>query len=180
MAVAQKTLNVSRLHVSRLSESDVTALRDSTVLLTRFFFDAVNELHNGVPVEDTWLAEYLPMRYRAHYDEEFGRRFLTCLLSVSARVWNADVHAPTCIAEQLAFRALLDFAQATLEERGIDPGFGPAWEQAIDDLDVKTLFDENHVVEPRLEFSEWFHPLDEAAQIHPSIRFEDRVVTRIS
>ena len=180
MAVAERTLNVSRLHVSRLSESDVTALRDSTVLLTGFFFDAVNELHNGVAVEDTWLSEYLPKRYRAYYDEEFGRRFLTCLLSVSARLWNDDVHAPTCIAEQLAFRALLDFAQATLEERGIDPGFGPAWEQAFDDLDVKTLFEEKHAVEPRLEFNKWFHPLDEAAQIHPSIRFEDRVVTRIS
>ena len=109
------------LQVSSLSESHASALQDATVLLTRFFFDAVNELAAGKRVEDTWLAEYLAARYRPYYDEAFARRFVTCLLTVSARLWSNETYRPACVAEQLAFRALLDFAQAGLEERGIEP-----------------------------------------------------------
>ena len=83
MAIAPKTLKSCEL-----TEDNLTALRDATVLLTRYFFDAVNALSNGAPIEDTWMAEYLPTRYRARYDEAFGRQFLTCLLAVSAKLWD--------------------------------------------------------------------------------------------
>jgi hypothetical protein len=56
----------------------------------------------------------------------------------------------------LVFCALVEFAQAALEERGVEPDFGPSWDRAFDDLEVKTLFDASHAVEPRLEFREWF------------------------
>jgi len=175
VAISEKALQVSTL-----SASHISALQDATVLLTRFFFDSVNDLSKGVPIEDTWLAEYLPTRYRARYDEPFGRQFLTCLLNVSARLWSGERYRPACVAEQLAFRALFDFAQATLEERGGEADFGPVWERAFDELDVKTLFDESHTVDPRLEFSEWFRPIADDEPVHPSIRFRDRVLTRIS
>jgi len=173
-------IDTRTLAVSELSESHASALQDSTVLLTRFFFDAANELSEGKRVEDTWLAEYLPMRYSPLYDGAFARRFVTCLLAVSARLWSDDPYRPACVAEQLAFRALLDFAQAALEERGIEPEFGPAWEQAFDNLGVSVLFDEVHAVEPRLAFENWFQPIDDGYQLHPSIRFQDDVRARIS
>ncbi len=173
-------VNTKAPQISALSESHATALQDSALLLTRFFFDAVNDLKRGVGYEDTWLAEYLPARYRARYDDAFGRQFLTCFLTVSAQLWSSEPYRPTCVADQLAFRALLEFAQAALEERGIEPEFGPAWEKAFDNLGVDALFDVAHAVEPRLEFANWFRTLDSADPVHPSIRFQDRVVTRIS
>jgi len=172
-------LSEKALQTSTLSNSHLTAVQDATVLLFRFFFDAVNDLSKGVPIEETWMAEYLPTRYLELYDEAFARQFLTCLLTVSAKLWSGEAYRPACVAEQLAFRALLDFAQATLEERGIEPDFGPAWEAAFDDLGVTTLFEESSVVDPRLEFEQWFRPIAEAG-VHPSIRFQDRVLTRIS
>ncbi|HLJ59496.1 MAG TPA: hypothetical protein VKZ50_07175 [bacterium] len=174
MAVHEKTS-----HVSTLSASHATALQDSAVVFSQFFFDAITDLKQGVPFEDTWLTAYLPSRYRTCYDETFGRQFLTCLLTVGVRVWGDEPYRPACVAEQLAFRALLDFAQATLEERGIKPDFGPTWERAFDDLGASALFDESHAVAPRLESGEWFRPIEDA-QMHPSIRFQDRVPTRIS
>lgn len=166
--------------ISTLPASHITALQDAAVLLTGYAFDAVSELRAGLPFEDTWLAEYLPARYRSDYDERFARQFVTCLLEVSGRLWSSETYRPRCVAEQLAFCALVEFAQTTLEERGLEPDFGPAWDRAFDDLGVKTLFDASHAVEPRLEFGEWFHPLEAGPPVHPSIRFQDRVLTRIS
>jgi hypothetical protein len=168
------------LEVSALPASHITALQDAAVLLTRYAFEAVGELRDGLPFEDTWLAEYLPMRYRSRYDEGFARHFVTCLVTVSGRLWSSEAYRPRCVAEQLAFCALVEFAQATLEERRVEPDFGSAWDRAFDDLGVKTLFDASHAVEPRLEFGEWFRPLDVGTPVHPSIRFQDRVLTRIS
>jgi hypothetical protein len=164
---------------SALADSHVAALQDSAVLLPGFLFDAISDLRRGVPFEATWLAEFLPKRYAHEYDEHIARKFLTCVLTVAAQLWSSESYRPACVGEHLAFCALLDFAQATLEERGVDPNFGPDWEAAFDDLGVKTLFDDSHAVEPRLELSEWFRPIGEQ-QPHPSIRFQDRVRTRIS
>ncbi|HLJ59805.1 MAG TPA: hypothetical protein VKZ50_08750 [bacterium] len=52
MAIAPKTLKSCEL-----SDAYLAALRDATVLLTRYFFDAVNDLSKGVSLEDTWMAE---------------------------------------------------------------------------------------------------------------------------
>jgi len=150
------------------------------VLLARYFFDAVNDLGNGIPIDDTWMAEYLPTRYRALYDETFGRNFLTCLLSVSAKLWDGVECRPACVGEQLAFHALLDFAQATLEERGVEADFGPLWDLAYDDHGVRTSFALSQPIDPRLEFCRWFHPFAEEDVVHPSLRFRDLVRTRIS
>ena len=147
MAIAPKMLESCAL-----TEDNVTALRDATVLLTQYFFDAVNDLSRGTPIEDTWMAEYLPARYRALYDETFGRNFLTCLLSVSANLWDRPACRPACVGEHLAFHALLDFAQATLEDRGVEADFGPLWDLAYDDHGIRTLFELSHPVDPRLEF----------------------------
>ena len=138
------------LRVSALPATHVAALQDAAVLLTGFAYEATGEIHRGIPMEDTWLAEYLPARYRSRYDETFARQFVTCVVTASARLWSDEPFRPSCVAEQLAFCALLDFAQATLEDRGLEPEFGPAWERAFDDLGVKTLFDATHAVEPRL------------------------------
>ncbi|HLJ59912.1 MAG TPA: hypothetical protein VKZ50_09290 [bacterium] len=134
MAIAAK-----RLKSCELSEPNLTALRDATVLLTRYFFDAVNELSKGVPNEDTWTSEYLPSKYRASYDEAFARQFLTGFLAMSAKLWDGGAFRPACVGEQLAFHALLDFAQATLEARGTEADFGLLWDLAYDDLGAKTL-----------------------------------------
>jgi len=163
-----------------LTEDNLTALRDATVLLTQYFFDAVNDLSRGTPIEDTWMAEYLPARYRPLYDETFGRNFLTCLLSISANVWDRPACRPACVGEHLAFHALLDFAQATLEDRGVEADFGPLWDVAYDDHGIRTLFELSHPVDPRLEFHQWFRPFADEDVVHPSIRFPDRTRARIS
>ena len=175
MAIAPKTLQSCEL-----SDTNLTALRDATVLLTRYFFDAVIDLSKGVPIEDTWMAEYLPTRYRTSYDEAFARDFLTFLLAVSTKLWDGSAFRPSCVGEQLAFHALLDFAQATLEDRGQEADFGPLWDLAYDDLGVKTLFALSGVIDPRLEFREWFRPFSDGDVVHPSIRFRSHVLTRIS
>lgn len=175
MAVAPKALTSCEL-----TETNLSALRDATVLLTRYFFDAVTDLSKGIPIEETWMSEYLPSRYRAHYDETFGRQFLTCLLSVSGGLWSGGSFRPACVGEQLAFHALLDFAQATIEDRGQEADFGTLWDLAYDDLGVNTLFTVSGVVDPRLEFRRWFEPFTTGDLIHPSIRFRDCVLARLS
>jgi len=85
-----------------------------------------------------------------------------------------------CVGEQLAFHALLDFAQATPRDRGVAADFGPLWDLAYDDHGVRTLFEVSHPVDPRLKFHQWFHPFADEDVVHPSIRFRDQVHTRIS
>ncbi|HLJ58960.1 MAG TPA: hypothetical protein VKZ50_04430 [bacterium] len=99
---------------------------------------------------------------------------------MSAKLWDGGAFRPACVGEQLAFHALLDFAQATVEDRGREADFGPLWDLAYDDLGVKTLFALSGVVDPRLEFGEWFRPFTDEDVVHPSIRFRDRVLARIS
>lgn len=153
-----------------------TTERDHITTALEFVIDAlatdVEELGAGREVERTVMWTFLPERFRDRYDVAFAIRFLLATARVGERIFSAAAYPATCVAEELALRAVMRTAIADAHELGSDD-LAERLQQLADmmvpDVDVLVLFEAQanlsreaaflHGVS-HLWFDEWFRPFD--------------------
>ena len=92
-------------------------------------------------VDQSYLAEHLPRKHLHAYTPLFARRFLVCVVTVGGKLAQPHPPALSCVAEELALRAIIAEAGRMLEERGVAADFGPLEDLLFEDTDFETLFD---------------------------------------
>jgi hypothetical protein len=128
------------------------------------------------------VLDGLPPRFQRQYDSSFARRFLVAAATVAGRLTQPAWEPPACVAEELALRLLIDWAEASLEECHLlsagerDAAYGTFAGYAFDDPDHEFLF------EPRfgggdcdppasrpavtIGVPQWFEPFGEHRPVH--------------
>lgn len=138
--------------------------------------DLLDAKEHEDPGLSTW-RDYLPPKYRPQYDLAFLRQFLGVLKSVADRVRSDETPVMWSVAEELAFRFIVEFAQAVGEggskwtERD-DDDLTAYIETAADDSDVDYLFDprwdgieDNESLQiVNLHFEDWFKRFNRQSQ----------------
>ncbi|GAB3210416.1 hypothetical protein SAMN02745673_02967 [Marinactinospora thermotolerans DSM 45154] len=96
--------------------------------------------------ESMLVLHDLPDRYRHHYDAWFAKRFLIASANVFTRLTASRWIPPTCTAEALALRLLVENAKTALidlagmEEETVLDMFAAFTESAFEDLDHERLY----------------------------------------
>ena len=163
-----------------LSPGHEAALDDAIQVLTDEFFDDLVALGNGAAFAETDMAGYLPPKYLPRYSFLFAKQFLTCLLTVAWKLRSRQDHALSCIAEELALRALLEAAQSILEASGETATYDGLREVAFEDEDIELLFrpDLDGIEDSELgrslgvgnlAFGDWFVPFHGRGHVHPYV-----------
>jgi hypothetical protein len=112
---------------------------------------------------DPVVLDGLPPRFADRYDSCFARRFLVAAVSVTGRLTRPGWEPPACVAEELALRLLIDWAEASLEEFHL---VGARERQAAyRGFAALALGDAGHG--PLFEgVARWFEPLGEHRPVH--------------
>jgi hypothetical protein len=92
------------------------------------------------PVADCYLAGHLPARYLPRYTPLLIKRFFACILTVAWKLAQPERHPLTCVAEELALRAIIVEAEGVLAEEDEDADFGAFEDEAYEDTDFEYLF----------------------------------------
>ena len=163
-----------------LSPRHEAALDEAIQVLTDEFFEDLVALGNGAAFAETEMAGYLPPKYLPRYSFLFAKQFLTCLLTVAWKLPSRQDHALSCIAEELALRALLQAAQMILEASGETATYDGLREVAFEDEDCELLFrpDLDGIEDSELgrslgvgnlAFGDWFVPFHGRGHVHPYV-----------
>ena len=116
----------------------VDELFDDVAALTR-----ADEDDEPADLNTTFVLSGLPSRFARHYTPRFARRFLVAMVDVTRRL-TAGWEPLSCVAEELAVRALLDEVevQADVADIELDRGWrGHLEEHVFDDVDHELLYD---------------------------------------
>jgi hypothetical protein len=155
-----------------------TALQAGTDwLIEQGFNDLMTIDRPGSDVRQTSLADCLPDRYLLKYTPLFMKQFFVCILTVA---WKLAQPSPTylaCLAEEMAAWAIIQEAEAELEQQGEEADFDPFIEDLFEDTDFLQLFDDaNDGIEETelgkvmgmtsLAFKDWFVPFRGHADVH--------------
>ena len=126
----------------------LTAIRGSLIVAANWVADELlndaDELAHGGTIEDTSQLIDLPPQFEPHYTPGFARQFLVAFLDLSARLTAAQWTAPSCVAQELGVRLLLNQATAVADLAGLT--LPPDWpdtlaELLLEDIDHEYLYD---------------------------------------
>ena len=153
-----------------------------TVLIDEFLDDIADLSTNSAGWDDTYMASYLPGRFRQQYTPPFARQFLLCTATVAWKLGQDAWLGPACFAEDLALNALIERAGAEIELAGADADFDAFMEQAFESTAFEGLLDhdeEDGAAPPArpaaeagaLRVDEWFRPYHEGdfQALHPYV-----------
>src|SRR5205085_10795395 len=117
------------------------ALRAGWGWLIECGFDDVGHLAElDWPVADCYLAGHLTARYLPRYTPLLVKQFFVCILTVAWKLAQPERHPLTCVAEELALRAIIVEAAAALAEEGEEVDFSAFEDDAYEDTDFEYLF----------------------------------------
>ena len=126
----------------------LTAIRGSLIVAANWVADELlndaDELAHGGTIEDTSQLIDLPPQFEPHYTPGFARQFLVAFLDLSARLTAAQWTPPSCVAQELGVRLLLNQATAVADLAGL--ALPPDWpdtlaELLLEDIDHEYLYD---------------------------------------
>lgn len=164
-----------------LSPDEFYALSEGIDLLIDQSFDDVIGIGSpGWSVANSFMADHLPRRYLPAYTPLFAKQFLVCILTVAWKLAQPHPSMLSCVAEELALRAIIDRAILVSEERGAVADFSQLEEELYEDMDFEFLFDfsrdgvERSEVGARLgmgslDHRDWFKPFGAGSRgaVHP-------------
>lgn len=124
------------------------AIWHASVILIDQLFQDVHFLHgrDRITSEDiagTWVLSGLPPQYAEKYNGLFAQRFLVVAADMTAKL-AAGWTSPSCVAQELAVRCLLDQIEVTADtyELDLDPNWrGTLTDRILEDTDSDMLFD---------------------------------------
>ena len=126
----------------------LAAIRGSLIVAANWVADELlndaDELAHGGTIEDTSQLIDLPPQFEPHYTPGFARQFLVAFLDLSARLTAAQWTAPSCVAQELGVRLLLNQATGVADLAGL--ALPPDWpdtlaELLLEDIDHEYLYD---------------------------------------
>ena len=168
--------------VELLSPLQWSALKQANAVLIDCLLNSLEDLARGEPLDQVEAVTVLPAAFLEHYDEQFLRRFLVCLVTVGARVQSAGRPAWSCLAEEVALVATVRLAEGMLDQHDAPPAFARWLDVVCAGSGVAALFvDETNQGGERARGSEvvgyrhvqhWFAPLRGAALLHPYLETE--------
>jgi hypothetical protein len=141
------------------------------------------EFEDGDPdpdyVEETFVYERFPERYRAAYDEAFFRKVLVTAIKVANDLADPAGGAASCIAEEIIRQAIGQDAMEICEEAGLGRPWLDPDEYLQEDADFEFLYRkqmdgmENDpaaqagfgMMVPAVE--DWFTPFNDERLVHP-------------
>ena len=154
------------------------ALSTASRVLIDELLDDIVALQRGEQNADTGLAASLPSTYRHQYDLLFAKQFLACVYTVAWKLLSPDPQVPACVGAELALHALIQGAEAILDNEGIEADFAVLRETAFEDEDCVLLFDPQwdgiedsargrRLGAANLRYDDWFLPFGDDALVHP-------------
>jgi len=154
------------------------ALSTAVHVLIDEFLDDLVALQRGEHFADTGMATYLPSTHRHRYDLLFAKRFLACVYTVAWKLHSPDPQALACVGEELALHALIQGAEAILDDKGSEADFDELRETAYEDEDYALLFDPQwdgiedsergrRLGMANLRHDDWFTPFRDEDPVHP-------------
>src|SRR5262249_10609652 len=146
------------------------------VLIDEFLEDIV-ALQRGEQFSDTDMATYLPSGYVHRYNLLFAKRFLACVYTVAWKLHSPDLQTLACVGEELALHALIQSAEAILDDGGTEEDFDSLREAAFEDEDYALLFDPRwdgieesghgrRLGMANLRYDDWFMPFRDENPVH--------------
>ena len=154
------------------------ALLDGCSLVVDGAFHTLEALADGESFADTFMSNWLPLKYLPRYDIRFARSFAVCLIAVAGKLTDRHPHVLASVAEEMALAAILDEAESALDLNGRKVDMRAEAEAAFQDTDFELLFDpgwdgiENdesvaHLAMANLRFEDWFRPFRDEIPVHP-------------
>src|SRR3712207_6216204 len=90
------------------------ALYTSATVLIEQYFDDLAAFERADFAQTAMYAD-LPRAYLPRYDAGFGRRFVTCLLTVVWKLRAPEVYQLACVAEEMALYAIIQQARGLVD-----------------------------------------------------------------
>jgi hypothetical protein len=123
------------------------ALWEASAVLIDQLFEDVAELRSleevtGRDIAETYVLSGLPRRHADKYDVRFAQRFLVIASDMAAALVRGWTH-PSCVAQELAVRCLLDQVEVIQDLYGLDleDGWrGRVEEYLLEDTDSEMLY----------------------------------------
>lgn len=149
------------------------------------------EFEDGVPdpdyVEESFVYERFPVRYRAAYDDVFFRKVLVTAIKVANDLADPDGDDASCIAEEIIRQAIGQDAMEICEEAGLGRPWLDPDEYLQEDADFEFLYSkqmdglENDpaaqagfgITVPAVD--DWFTPFNDVRLVHPYAETESTV-----
>ncbi len=157
-------------------------LEASAQLVEQCFEDLVGADDSTWSFDQCYIADHLPRKYLPDYTPLFTRRFLICLATVGWKLAQPQPPSLSCVAEELALRAIIAEATAVLEEHGVIADFARLEDELLEDADFETLFNPSldgidqsphgeFLGMGSLSFRDWFEPFPAPRPaVHPYLR----------
>lgn len=160
----------------------------SVILIDELFQDIDtlrdNERVTQEDIDETWVLSGLPPQYAEKYNGLFAQPFLVVAADMTTKL-AAGWTSPSCVAQELAVRCLLDQIEVTTDtyELDLDPDWrGMLTDRILEDTDSDMLY------EPRLDgfqhdeglnqqlrlapmaLEHWFEPFNDQRHVTPYAR----------
>jgi hypothetical protein len=135
-------------------------------------------------ITGTWVLSGLPPQYAEKYNGLFARRFLVVAADMTMKL-AAGWTPPSCVAQELAVRCLLDQVEITADthDLDLDPGWrGILTDRMLEDTDSDMLYDrslDGFQHDERLNqqlrlapmaLEHWFEPFNDERHVAPYAR----------
>lgn len=148
-----------------------TLITAATTLVDQLLDDTATLAAGGTLADTTALAG-LPPQLAPHYTPAFARQFLVAFLDLTTLLTADQWAPPSCVAQELGVRLLLDQADVIADLTGLP--LPPHWQDTLLDLLVEDL-DHEYLYDPALDgfqddphfgppgmtsmrTQDWFHP----------------------
>jgi hypothetical protein len=148
------------------------ALIVAAATLVDQLLDDTATLAGGGDVSDTTQLVNLPPQFGPHYTPGFARRFLVAFLDLTARLTAERWTPPSCVAQDLGMRLLLDHVDVIADLARLP--LPPDWQDTLAELLVEDI-DYEYLYDPALDgledepdfgppgmasmrVQDWFHP----------------------
>ncbi|MEC5180860.1 hypothetical protein [Arthrobacter sp. CG_A4] len=124
------------------------AIWHASVMLIDQIFQDIHTLHEKesitrADIDETWILSGLPPQYAEKYNGLFAQRFLVVAADMTVKL-AAGWTSPSCVAQELAVRCLLDQIEITADTYDLD--LDPHWrgiltDRILEDTDSDMLYD---------------------------------------
>jgi hypothetical protein len=165
------------------------AIWHASVTLIDQLFQDIHTLHGKESItrediDETWILSGLPPQYAEKYNGLFAQRFLMVAADMTMKLTSGWT-SPSCVAQELAVRCLLDQIEITADTYDLD--LDPHWrgtltDRILEDTDSDMLYDRSldgfqhdeglnqqlRLAPMALEY--WFEPFNEEGQVSPYAR----------
>jgi hypothetical protein len=168
-----------------LTDKQHEALQAACDILVDESFEDLRTIEESGSFTNTRMLIYLPKRYSHKYDVLFAKKFMVTIIVVIWKLTQPNWMRLGCIAEELAFLALIQQAQVQLDLEGEDPDELEDFKGMIlGDMDIEYLFDPQYdgIDESEvgallgiesLAFGDWFRPFQDDSPVHPFTSIEE-------